>query len=250
MRDIWVSMTENGTRQYPMHSHDRLEIMYYLHGEGVMQTEAGDLPFRKGSVIVVPPHVMHGSTSAQEFVNISVGGDFAHLFRGEKPLLLSDNDACEGETLARLIYANRLGSESYLSALCTAYVHFLLGGADHESDIAGCIATLKQQMDDRFADPDLHVSELLRASGYAEDYIRMKFREKTSLTPTQFLMSLRIERAKSLFEIYGKSRSVEEVARACGFEDAAYFSRCFTRLAGVSPRTFRDKKGLDFGGSR
>lgn len=241
MKDIWVSMTEEGTRRYPMHSHDRFEIMYYLWGEGFMQTEEGDLPFRKGTVVVVPPRMMHGSASENGFVNISVGGDFSHLFRDNTPLVLSDNDAHEGEMLARLIYANRLGNESYLSALCGAYVHFLLGSAGYESEVARCVADLKRQIDDRFAEPDLHVSELLRESGYAEDYIRLKFREVTSLTPTQFLTHVRIERAKSLFEIYGKSRSVEDVALACGFEDAAYFSRCFSRLTGVSPRSFRDK---------
>ena len=239
MDDIWVSMTEEGTRRYPMHSHERFEIMYYLHGEGHMVTEGGDLPFRAGTVIVMPPRVMHGSISEEGFVNISVGGDFSHLFATDTPLVLSDNEAREGETLARLIYQNRFSGKGYLSALSVAYAHFLLGNAEHENGTGQAIGKIIREIGERFADPAFDVTVLLRQSGYAEDYIRTRFREVTSLTPVGFLTKVRIDRARSLFEIYGESMTTAEVARACGFEDAAYFSRRFSALVGVSPSRYR-----------
>lgn len=238
MSEIWVSMTEEGTRRYPMHSHERFEIMYYLCGEGRMVTERGDIPFREGTVIVMPPRMMHGSVSKQGFVNISVGGDFSHLFATDAPFALQDNEAREGETLARLIYQNRFSNEGYLGALSTAYAHFLLRDAEHKSEIGRAINEIVREIGARFADPTLDVTQLLRQSGYAGDYVRAQFRERTSFTPIGFLTKVRIDRAKSLLEIYGESLTVSEIARACGFEDASYFSRRFSALVGVSPSRF------------
>ena len=37
------------------------------------------IPFKPGSIIIVPPRVTHGSVSQNGFVNISIGGDFTGL---------------------------------------------------------------------------------------------------------------------------------------------------------------------------
>ena len=42
--------------------------------------------------------------------------------------------------------------------------------------------------------------------------------------------------------IYSGQLSVKEIAAALGFEDAAYFSRFFTKNMGVSPQAFRQSK--------
>lgn len=51
---------------------------------------------------------------------------------------------------------------------------------------------------------------------------------------------IRLERAKRLME--EGSMNISEIARACGFEDTAYFSRFFKRQEGVSPSDY--KSGL------
>jgi AraC family transcriptional activator of pobA len=40
-------------------------------------------------------------------------------------------------------------------------------------------------------------------------------------------------------QLYYTARPVSEIAYALGFDDAAYFTRFFTRRAGISPRAFR-----------
>lgn len=63
------------------------------------------------------------------------------------------------------------------------------------------------------------------------------FREVTGKSVTDFTTNLRIERAKEL--LTGTNLSVREIAEAVGYEDQNYFSRCFRKSEGCSPRAFR-----------
>ncbi len=64
------------------------------------------------------------------------------------------------------------------------------------------------------------------------------FKEVTERSYTDFIVSIRIEKAKEL--LLSSSLSVREIAEAVGFENQNYFSRCFRKKAGVSPREYKE----------
>ncbi|MBQ8351819.1 MAG: helix-turn-helix domain-containing protein [Clostridia bacterium] len=236
-----ISKTDEGVCRYPLHTHPHTEIMYYLRGEGVLRLDGGQIPFSTGTVIIVPPGVLHGSQAPGSFQNISVGGDFSHLFHIASPCALKDNEACEGRMLAEAIFRNRYGSEEYLDALCRAYACLLLQSIRPQDETAQAVQEIIATLSRSFSDAETDVTALLRQSGYAEDYIRARFREITGLTPVSFLTRLRLDHARALLDIYGKELSVAEVSERCGFEDAAYFSRRFKRAFGFSPMQYHKK---------
>ena len=45
--------------------------------------------------------------------------------------------------------------------------------------------------------------------------------------------------AKTMLRIF-KDTSIQEIAAKCGYFDAAYFTRCFKRIVGMSPREYRE----------
>lgn len=239
MNDFSISITATGTKKYPLHQHKNWEIMYYLSGVGHLATENNDYPFSPGSIIIVPPKTVHGSVSQDGFVNISISGDFNHLFMFEKILTLHDNAALDGERLVRLIFENRHTDIRYLTALCNAYAHFLLQNAGCEKRIHQVIHKIIEQTTQNFFDPNFEITALLHQSGYAEDYIRAKFKKVTAHSPIDFLTKIRIDHARKLFEIYGQTLSVAEVAEACGFDDTVYFSKRFKQFTGWSPTEYR-----------
>ena len=98
-----VNKTVEGTRCYPRHSHKRYEIMHYVEGNGVMWTERGELEFDPGTVIIMPPNVLHGSVSDEGFVNISIEGDFDGLFLMDRPTVINELENSDGERLVRMI---------------------------------------------------------------------------------------------------------------------------------------------------
>ena len=61
--DIQINRTQDGTISYPLHSHMNYEIMYYIEGTGFLRTEDKEYSFVPGTIIIVPPCIMHGSVS-------------------------------------------------------------------------------------------------------------------------------------------------------------------------------------------
>ena len=241
MNDLYISKTKPGTKIYPLHQHPNWEIMYYLKGEGYLATQNENIPFKPGSIIIVPPGVTHGSVSQNGFVNISIGGDFSHLFLFDYISVQMDNESRNGERLARLIYDNRYVNNDYLSALCGTYAQFLLHNSNPEKRITQAIRNIIEQVSARFSDPCFDITSLLNQSGYAEDYIRAEFKNSLTISPIDFLTKTRIEHAKKLLEIYGSNLSISEISEACGFDDPIYFSRRFKQFAGISPTEYKKR---------
>lgn len=239
MNDISVYITPDNTKKYPLHQHGKWEILYYLKGSGVLVTDSKNIPFKKGSIIIVPPKTIHGSLSENDFINISVSGCFEHYFMSEVPILLEDGPEQEGEFLARMILHNRSKNFAYLSSLCSAFICFLLQKIELKSDIAKAVTEIFTQISEHFTEPNLNVTTLLNKSGYSEDYIRAEFKKATNLTPVQFLSKMRIDHARQLLEIYGQGITVSSVMLACGFEDPIYFSRRFKQFVGCSPEQYK-----------
>jgi AraC-like DNA-binding protein len=75
---------------------------------------------------------------------------------------------------------------------------------------------------------DLHV-------GYS--YFRQMFRKYTGISPIQYHLSLRIQKAKDL--LVSTDLSFKEIANELGFESYFYFSRIFKDKTGQSPMEFR-----------
>ncbi|MCA0757248.1 AraC family transcriptional regulator [Paenibacillus sp. N4] len=78
---------------------------------------------------------------------------------------------------------------------------------------------------------------LARRAGVSEGHYTVIFKQNTGLTMTAYLRSLRIGKARQLFE--QTSLSAKEVASKVGFSDYFYFSRMFKHETGVSPASYK-----------
>jgi AraC-like DNA-binding protein len=234
-----INRTQDGVVSYPMHVHKNYEIMLYLEGNGYMRTEEGDVPFRPGTVIIVPPNIKHGSTSENGFKNISVEGDFKGYWNFDSVKYFSDNEAQEGRTLAKMIYDNRYGNSVYLSSLCTAYVYFLTQRFDIDGTVRKCVLSIMSMISQNAFDPQIDLSAILSKSGYSEDYVRSCFKKISGKTPNEFLTDVRIKHACFLIDVYHNELSLAEISEICGYLDYVYFSKRFKSVMGMSPREYR-----------
>ena len=64
-----------------------------------------------------------------------------------------------------------------------------------------------------------------------------RFRAEFGMSPALYRTTLRIRYAREL--LLGTTWTTERIAEACGFENAFYFSRVFSRQTGQPPREFR-----------
>ena len=222
-----------------LHTHNEYEIVCYLGGTGVMQTRQQQYEIGAGNITIMPPGMAHGVVACSAAERIYVRGDFRQAFSFDEPVLLQDNPRGEGAQLAQLLFHNRFGNSEYVHALCTAFVQFLLMNMELEDSMGRAVGEVIGQLTHRFADPDLNAGQVLRQSGYAEDYIRAHFRRITGRTPVEFLTDVRIRHACFLLEFHGGALSLNQIAEQCGYTDYVYFSKKFKAAMGLSPRAYR-----------
>lgn len=92
---------------------------------------------------------------------------------------------------------------------------------------------ISDHLDSRFS-----IDGLVRLSGYGRSRFFTLFVEETGMTPNDYVVRQRIERAQKLLR--EDDRSILAVALACGFKSASTFSATFAKFTGVSPRAFRN----------
>ncbi len=93
-------------------------------------------------------------------------------------------------------------------------------------------------MDREYAEP-LDVPALARTALMSPAHFSRRFRAAYSETPYSYLMTRRIERAKTLFR--NTDLSVTEVCMAVGCTSLGSFSTKFTELVGETPSTYRSR---------
>lgn len=242
--DVSISITGDGVRRYPPHRHERGEIMTYLSGRGYLYTPEKNYEFEPGTIIFVPPGIVHGSVSENGFCNISIGADFEGLMPGETPVLIRDNREGDGIALAKIIYNNRYADSAFLHSLCTSFACFFARRADFKNDSYAAISAIVEKINNNAFDTMIDLCKILNQSCYSEDYIRAKFKQHIGKTPTEFLTEIRMRRAVFLINVYGKRLSMQEIALKCGYCDYVYFSKRFKKFAGCSPSEYQKRVGV------
>ncbi|MBE9196464.1 AraC family transcriptional regulator [Synechocystis sp. LEGE 06083] len=86
-------------------------------------------------------------------------------------------------------------------------------------------------------DQDLSVEEIAQELGLSQFHFSRLFKQKTGITPHQYLIKLRLERAKHLLK--NTKLAVNEIADECCFANPSHLARHLRRETGLSPKQFR-----------
>ena len=85
-------------------------------------------------------------------------------------------------------------------------------------------------------DQDLSLSELASIAQMSPHYFAQRFKQATGMSPHQFVIRCRVERAKQLLK---QGRSIAETALLVGFVDQSHLNRHFKRQFGITPKMLR-----------
>jgi AraC-like DNA-binding protein len=81
------------------------------------------------------------------------------------------------------------------------------------------------------------LDELAAAAGLSTAHYSSLFRKHTGFAPIDFLIRLRVRHACRLLDT--TTLAVARIAAEVGYDDPYYFTRCFRRVMGCSPREYR-----------
>jgi AraC family transcriptional regulator len=128
--------------------------------------------------------------------------------------------------LARLLAAHLLRKHSSLADTVTAPA----GGLSRAQ-----VERAIDYMESNLCEP-LTLADVANASGLSPSHFARRFKSATGAPPHQYLISMRVERAKRLLL---QREPIAEIALECGFSHQEHLTRVFRRMTGVTPACFR-----------
>ena len=246
------------------HRHSNLfQFLIVARGGGRIRIDATAHPIDSPLVVGIPPGVIHGfefEPNIEGWV-ISVAESYASEIAGCAPSLIALNDVLEPSILPltrsalaahRLIERCReIDQEFRWSALgrvaaISANLQLLFLGIarlrhEHEETAVSAgedtalFARFRALVESWYRE-HRPLSDFTKSLGVTEKRLAQACHRAVDHTPLEVIHDrLAIEAKRSL--VY-TSMSVSEVAYSLGFQDPAYFSRFFTRVAGIAPRAF------------
>ena len=148
--------------------------------------------------------------------------------------------------------------KSFLSPLMNEIVEYFSRHDDLSHEIASCrtkeflirlsleepivlsetVKKVKKAIDSRYSE-NLTNKSLAAEFGYHENSLNRLFLSETKCTIRQYLIFVRISKAKELLS--ESSLSLVAISEASGFNNYSYFSYYFNKKEGMTPREFRER---------
>jgi AraC family transcriptional regulator len=100
------------------------------------------------------------------------------------------------------------------------------------------------QFIDANIDKTLSLADMAVASGLSIDRFRRDFKASTQMSPHQYVIRRRVDRAREML-ISSRSPRLSDIALACGFADQSHLSTTFRRVLGISPARFARQPSSD-----
>lgn len=247
------------------HSHDYTELTCILSGKGKYYIEGKSYEVQSGDLIMCNQGIMHQTLEANEkepIVEFVTGfTDFHFIGMPENSILLKD-----GKYVLRMSMENR----QEVTKKCYEMV------AEYKSSNLGKYFMLKAQLMQiiliilREMQPVKETQKSCRFESYNKNYVVKKivsylnenyackisldqiaqnlylspvyisklFKEETGESPINYLIKIRLDKAKELLED-SENGSVKSVANQVGYEDVYHFSKLFKKYYGISPLNYR-----------
>ena len=260
------------TAQRPkeLHTHGFSELVLVMGGKAVHFTEEGEHPIAKGDVFVIQGELAHGYRDSNHLSLINLMFDQKRLnlpaadlrsmpgyhalftlepqyrrrHRFASRLQLNEGQLARAvalaEQLEREADEKRAGYVFNSTALFMQLITFLArcydGERTPESRTLLRIGSAIGWLEDHYQEP-VSVKQLTQIAGMSESSLLRAFKQATGRTPTDYLLHLRLRRARRLLK--QTDLNITEVAFETGFQGSNYFTRQFRKQCGVSPREYR-----------
>ena len=231
-----ISRVKNA-KKCEKHSHDMWEVILTL--EGIVKTEIDKKIYymQPGDLVAIPPGIEHSEFSEDGF------GDM--YFRTDKLdlsgiVLIHDFDRSIYTLMDMLLKCCMQKDKGHLlieDKLVSTIILYIKRNL-HNNSKYPFVEKLKNTIYNNISNTDFSLNEQIKKSGYNTDYLRRIFKSETGITPLEYLTDLRINQAKTLL-LQNNFMSIDDVAKACGFNDKFYFSTCFKKSVGLSPLKYR-----------
>ncbi|MBQ8173957.1 MAG: AraC family transcriptional regulator [Clostridia bacterium] len=249
--------------------HEAIEIKYFYGDRSALMINSEMFIARAGDIAIVNPYEIHTTVAIDKYSGryylIMMDPDFLgkvmprgldlrqfflvkrkkiqNLIRGDQRLeaiILRLIEETEKQQLHYRLVVQNLVSEFFV-LLLRGYVNEEASEKieDDRVKYVELIAPALSRMHTDYT-KKLTVEDLATLCNVTKYHFCRVFKRAMGVTAVQYLTSYRIDLAEAM--LGDTTRSIREVAFACGFEDESYFYRCYKKYKGASPKAAREKK--------
>ncbi len=250
------------------HVHDFFHLAYVRRGNLIFRADEADHPLSEGSMILIPPHMVHGipqdthSLCIQCEVLVRVlDPEMNALLDTGKALVLHNVSHLESLfTYVRMHYksADSFSLSCIDALLSTILYSFLINDPGSEESFCGYVdisqySPLVQRIIsyvEAKTSEKYDLSGLALALGLNKSYICMAFRRETGVTISDYINYNRIRKILIVLQYtqYNKDFSIQALAEQYGYENPSYFNRVFKKLTGITPMEFKSNISIESDG--
>jgi len=262
------------SKPFREHTHDCTELAIVFKGSAKHIINGRPHLAKAGDVYVIKPGSSHGFADTNDFshyvfsympdmlepsgADMRGSSGFQALFAiGQQSsgpefnsmLRLSLEDLAKVRALVEAILAElsakRPCYEAMAKALFSETVAFLSRRHEEQEDRSGTpldvdrAARLASRLERRFMEP-LNLQQAAKELGVSERQLRRIFHRHYGVSPVDYLMRTRVNRATELMN--SSDMTLAEIAFACGFTDANYLSRQVKKATGLPPTEWRARR--------
>ncbi|WP_349316228.1 AraC family transcriptional regulator [Chitinophaga sp. MM2321] len=255
------------SKEHPLHHYfnwskgrvlDEYQIIYISRGKGYFESASCESKtVNEGDIILLFPGEWHrfkpeSKTGWDEFW-VGCKGNIIRNLESRK-FIHRDTPVLQVGMSERIVYlfseiiektkTEKIGYQFYISGI----VMHLLGLIQYEvkqlsfkpSDNTENIITKAQILLRNIISDNTKMENVAGELNVSYAWFRKAFKHYTGISPKQYLLQLRIEKAKIMLPDH--SKPIKEIAFELNFETASYFSKQFKQKTGITPEAFRSDR--------
>ena len=233
------------------HTHTCAELFFVTAGSGAMQIGQVPHPLTAGDLMAVSGAVPHTEISAPEdpMEYVVLGVDGLETLAGADGFALVPgfyHQRQVAQCLDMLLLEAQRAQTGY-EGVCQDLMHILLlllvrhrgsilQSAPREQKASRECSLVRRYIDEHFKE-NITLDQLAAAAHLNKYYLAHAFQKEYGVSPIRYLTARRIRESK--FLLAETDHSLSHIAQVLGFSSASYFSQCFRRVEGVSPKEYR-----------
>ncbi|AJY75083.1 helix-turn-helix domain-containing protein [Paenibacillus beijingensis] len=228
------------------HSHNTLELSYFLKGEQIISLNDKTIESRVYDLVGYQPGCEHqGVLTPQEVLTIKLDIKYRSLVQGCS-FQLRDKSGIIRWLFEQIDYEHsnkRVGSDRMIRNYAENIILHIIRHYKTASNVS-----LQETFYELLhyithnCSLDITLEQMASIMNVSKSYLHKVFRTYTGSTPLHYLNEARINYAKKL--LTSTDASIQDVSYAAGFNDSRYFSRVFKQVTNQSPSTWKKNSQL------
>lgn len=235
--------------------HNEYQVIYITRGEGLFESAAtGLVPVQEGSILLLFPNEWHRFRPDREkgwneywvgfhgpIADNLIRADFFHPREAAFEIGVREEIL---QSMVEILEQTKKEGSGYQPRIAGGVLHLLgkIHSLRRQHYFVGetymeMIVNKGRFLIREHVDSTVSVEEIAARLNVGYSWFRKVFSKYTGMSPGQYLIQLKIDKARQLLSQTGKS--VKEVAFELNFSSGYYFSTLFKKKTGMSPESYR-----------